>query len=177
MFNNVYIENFKKNFPIKPMNQKQNTIDNLNNNVNIILGIDFDNTIINYDKLIYSLALEKSFLPAETPKNKKAVRDTIRQLPDGDLKWQEIQAEAYGPSISKATLNPGVKKLLATCHQFHIPYYIISHKTKYSNLLNGGTNLQEAALHWMQQQHFFNDHKFRLSKKQIFFLSIVVLYF
>ncbi len=135
----------------------------------IILGIDFDNTIINYDQLMYDLALEKSFIPKETPKNKKAVRNTIRILPDGDIKWQQIQAQAYGPAISKATLTPGIKELLAACHQQKITYYIISHKTKYSNLLQGGANLQESALSWLNQQQFFNNPHFTLTLNQVYF--------
>ncbi len=135
----------------------------------LILGIDFDNTIINYDQLMYDLALQKSFISPDTPKIKKEIRDCIRKLANGDLKWQEIQAEAYGLGITKATFNPGVKELFIACHQLHIPCYIISHKTKYSNLVQSGQNFQEAALHWMHQHHFFDDKLMGLTTPQVYF--------
>ncbi len=134
----------------------------------MIIGIDFDNTIINYDQLIYSLALQKSFIPPATNQNKKDIRDTIRKLPNGDLKWQEIQAQAYGDFISHAILNPGIQEFFQLCHQQNIPYYIISHKTKYSNLYKTGTDLQKAALNWMAEQKLFNTQT-GLTTQQIYF--------
>lgn len=136
---------------------------------NIIIGIDFDNTIINYDELMYALAIKESLIGPKTSKNKKEIRDTLRKLPGGDLQWQKIQAEAYGNSISKALLAPGIKEFLMLCREQKITVYIISHKTKYSNLYLGGTDLQQAALQWMQQQHFFDDRGLGLSKEQVFF--------
>ena len=134
----------------------------------MIIGIDFDNTIVNYDQLIYSLALQKSLIPPATHQNKKDIRDTIRKLPQGDLKWQEIQAQAYGNSISHAIINPGIQEFLQLCHQQNISYYIISHKTQFSNLYKTGTDLQKAALNWMAEQKLFNTQT-GLTTQQIYF--------
>ena len=138
---------------------------------NYIIGIDFDNTIINYDEVMYSLALKKQFIPLTVPKNKKDIRDAIRTLPEGDLKWQEIQAEAYGKAIMGATLHQGVREFLAACKQHQVPVYIVSHKTAYSHLSEGGVNLREAALSWMREQHFFDDPTLGLAPEQVYFES------
>jgi len=136
-----------------------------------VIGIDFDNTIISYDDIMHSLALERKFINSSVPKNKKEVRDTIRKLPEGDLKWQQIQAEAYGRAISGAVIHAGVKEFLSACKKQKIPVYIVSHKTEYSNLYkNSGVNLREAALSWMQK-HLFQDAQLGLTAKQVFFES------
>lgn len=147
------------------MDFPQNTTETQNR----IIGIDFDNTIINYDELLYALAIKESLISPKTSKNKKEIRDTIRKLPDGDLQWQKIQAEAYGNSIMKALPAPGIKEFFGLCREQKITVYIISHKTEYSNLYLGGTNLQQAALQWMQQHHFFDYPKLGLSQEQVFF--------
>ena len=40
----------------------------------IKLGLDFDNTLTNYDYLFFKLALEKNLIPQDLEKNKVAVR-------------------------------------------------------------------------------------------------------
>jgi hypothetical protein len=52
----------------------------------LIIGIDLDNTIIQYDTLIYHLAREKDLIPEGFKKNKKEIRDYIRRtLPEGEI--------------------------------------------------------------------------------------------
>ena len=43
-----------------------------------LLGIDFDNTLVRYDKLFYNLALEKGLIEADVPASKTAIRDLLR---------------------------------------------------------------------------------------------------
>ena len=74
------------------------------------IGVDLDNTIICYDALFHALALERGWIaPARParPVRKDAVRRAVRLLPDGDEKWQALQAEAYGPRLASAALFPG----------------------------------------------------------------------
>ena len=44
------------------------------------IGIDFDNTIVDYDLAFYLAALEKKLIPEKTPKTKKSVRDYLRSI-------------------------------------------------------------------------------------------------
>ena len=45
----------------------------------MVLGLDFDNTIINYNELFHKIAFEKNLIPADLPKEKNAVRNYLRE--------------------------------------------------------------------------------------------------
>jgi len=134
-----------------------------------VIGIDFDNTIINYDKVMYEVASEHGVVPEKIKKNKREIRDWVRKLPNGEIEWQKIQAIVYGPRILDATLVDGVKNFFELCKQKKATVYIISHKTKYSNLYKRGTDLRATALNWMEKNHFFD--AISLSKEKVHFES------
>jgi len=136
----------------------------------MVIGVDFDNTIVSYDRLIFEEARRRGLIQAEnTGQSKKEIRDTIRKLPDGEDEWQRIQACIYGPLMSTADLISGVRDFFVFCKSKHIQTYIISHKTEYANFDETGVNLREAALAWMRQQDFFADHAFGLAEADVFF--------
>ncbi len=70
-------------------------------NINCTIGIDFDNTIVTYDDLMYSLAMEMGLINPAVRKSKKLIRDNIRELPDGEIEWQKLQGLVYGPKWEK----------------------------------------------------------------------------
>ena len=45
----------------------------------MVLGLDFDNTIIKYDELFHKVAFEKNLIPADLPKEKNTVRNYLRE--------------------------------------------------------------------------------------------------
>jgi len=135
------------------------------------IGIDLDNTIISYDNLLYKLAVENDYLSPDIKRNKKAIRDIIRKLPEGEIKWQKFQAIIYGPKINEAELINGVSDFLKFCKNKHIKVNVISHKTEYANYDTTGTNLRLTALKWMEKHDFFNIDSLGLSKSDIFFES------
>ena len=47
------------------------------------LGLDFDNTLVSYDRLFLQAAVEKASVPARTPARKNAVRDHLRAAGHG----------------------------------------------------------------------------------------------
>jgi len=65
----------------------------------ITIGIDFDNTIVLYEDLFHRCALEEGLIRPETPKDKKAIRDEIRQLPQEEARWTILQGVVYGNAI------------------------------------------------------------------------------
>ena len=67
-----------------------------------VVGLDFDNTLVSYDDVVHSVALERGLISGDLPRCKRAVRDRVRQLPDGENEWQRIQAAVYGPRIEGA---------------------------------------------------------------------------
>ena len=136
-----------------------------------VIGVDFDNTIISYDQLVYDIALDRGLINDSIPKNKLSVRDFIRLLPDGEEAWQQLQAEIYGPSIRMATLIPGVRDFFSKCSTLGVRVYIISHKTKYANFDKTNTNLREAAISWMEEQRLFREAGGGLSPHHVIFAS------
>ncbi|MBI4763528.1 MAG: hypothetical protein HY787_02835 [Deltaproteobacteria bacterium] len=119
------------------------------------IGIDLDNTIVSYDEVLFRVAEEAGLIGPDVDRNKKAIRDFIRTLPDGEIEWQKIQAMVYGPRISEAKLIAGVADFLACCRNRSIRTYIISHKTEYANYDRTGTNLRQAALEWIRNNKLF----------------------
>lgn len=135
------------------------------------IGIDLDNTIVSYDEIIYQTALDAKLIKRKTPPGKKAVRDSIRQMMDGEIRWQQLQAEIYGPLMHEAKLIDGVVDFLLSCRHKSIPVYIISHKTEYANYDQTGTNLRLAALEWLKSRGFFDSNGIGLRQHQVFFES------
>src|SRR5881392_3621645 len=74
----------------------------------MLVGLDFDNTIVCYDRLFHRLATERGLLPHGVAENKGAVRDYLRSIGRED-DWTEMQGVGYGPRISDAEPFPGVK--------------------------------------------------------------------
>lgn len=139
--------------------------------INRVIGVDFDNTIVSYDDLMHRLAVEKGWISPEISKSKKQIRDSIRQLPDGEIEWQRLQALAYGSQMPAAQLIEGVSAFFKLCRQQGIKTYIVSHKTEYANYDETRTNLRDAALGWMKKNNFFTEEGLGLSEQQVYFES------
>ena len=67
----------------------------------MVLGIDFDNTIVRYDELFHGVAVERGLIPASLPVRKNDVRDFLRQQ-DRERDWTELQGYVYGPRMAGA---------------------------------------------------------------------------
>ncbi|MFC2022216.1 hypothetical protein ACFLTR_03280, partial [Chloroflexota bacterium] len=115
------------------------------------IGVDFDNTLVNYEDVMYRVALQYGLIRPGTRKSKKSIRDSIRQLADGETEWQRLQAILYGPMLREAKLTDGVKTFFELCKQRQVPVYTISHKTEYAAFGEPKTNLRVAALTWMKE--------------------------
>jgi len=137
----------------------------------MIIGIDFDNTIVDYNKLMTDIAIDSGLIPRPAePLNKRKIRNLIRDTKDGESKWRRVQAIAYGERMGEAVMMEGVGSFLQRLKCSGIPFYIVSHKTIHAIADPGETNLREAALEWMKSHCFF-DHEpgLGLSETQVFF--------
>ena len=114
------------------------------------IGIDLDNTIVTYDRVFHQHAVKLGLIAAEVAMNKRAIRDTIRQLPMGEAKWTELQGLVYGVAIAEAEFAPGIERFLSTCEKRSIRTFIISHKTRYA-ARGPQHNLRDAARKWIEQ--------------------------
>src|SRR5580700_7790646 len=94
------------------------------------IGIDFDNTLIDYDRVFVEAARERGLVPRDFAGSKRAVRDAIRLLPDGELTWQRLQGHVYGAGIDGAVPVPGSQGFLQRCARERVSVFIVSHKTQ-----------------------------------------------
>ena len=133
----------------------------------MILGLDFENTIIKYDELFHKIAFEKELIPANLPKEKNAVRDFLRQKNIED-EWTIIQGEVYGDRISEAKPFKGMLETLQTLIAKQISINIISHKTRVP-YMGPKKDLHAAAMTWLKLNHFFETEGLNLNEKQVFF--------
>ena len=136
-----------------------------------ILGVDFDNTLVNYDHIFWKTARRMGFIASELTEHKKSIRDAIRQLPEGEMKWQQVQAYVYGKAMNEALVIDGVPEFLQTCRRLGVPVYIVSHKTEFAAQDTGKINLRRTALDWMRQKGFFEPERLGFSIDQVFFES------
>ena len=135
------------------------------------VGIDFDNTIVSYDELMRRVAVDRGLIDEAEGRTKRDVRDRIRQLPDGDIEWQKLQALVYGPMMRDAQPITGVEEFIRRCRHAGIPVFIVSHKTEYAGYDETRTNLRTAALEWMTMHHFFEADGLDLARDNVYFES------
>ncbi|SRR5258708_6393827 len=135
------------------------------------IGLDFDNTIIRYDDVFHQAANERGLLSADFSGSKQQVRDAIRRLPDGELKWQALQGYVYGKGIQNATLFPGLPDFLRRARSHGDTVLIVSHKTEHGHFDPDRVNIRHAAMRWMEAQGFFTNQGFSMMPNHIHFAS------
>ena len=134
-----------------------------------VLAVDFDNTIVDYDDLVYRVAVRMDLIPEGPVLDKLEVRRRIRLQPNGEVAWQKLQATVYGPRIGEAKLVDGVASFFQKCKCRGCKVYIVSHKTEYASQDRTGTSLRSAAMGWMEEHGFFQDLGLGLSPADIYF--------
>lgn len=130
----------------------------------MIIGIDFDNTIVCYDRIFHRVAFERGLIPEETPLAKNAVRDFLRVAGKEDV-WTEMQGYVYGERMRDADAFPGLKDFLRTCADRGIRTCIVSHKTRYP-YLGPQYDLHEAARNWIALHEL---HSLGVRPEDVFF--------
>ncbi len=121
------------------------------------IGIDFDNTIICYDKVFCDLAKARGLVDANYQGTKKELKETIQALPEGDLVWQTLQGKAYGEFIQQADIFAGCKEFIAECNaNENVSLFVVSHKTEFGHFDEKRISLRDASRNWLRDQGFFN---------------------
>jgi hypothetical protein len=133
------------------------------------IGIDFDNTLINYQQAFLEAGKKYRLLPENFIGTKQAVRDRIRLLPDGEREWMRLQGFVYGKGIGSAVLFDGVAEFLRCCRSHGDVVFIVSHKTEYGHFDASAVNLRQAALDWMEAQGFFRNDGYGLALANVYF--------
>ena len=136
-----------------------------------IIGVDFDNTIIRYDELMYAVASDWKLIKPGPSVKKPEIRRIVRALPNGEHLWRQLQAAVYGQEIESAPPFDGVKNFFLACRKHTIPIHIVSHKTIHPDQGFQDVNLRECALAWLTRQEFFAPAPIGLTQSQVHFES------
>ena len=114
------------------------------------IGLDFDNTIVNYDRLFYQIAIERGVIPNGHVMSKNAIRDYLHEQ-QAEQTWREIQGYVYGYSmIEHAQPYDGVIAFIQTVIAQGAEIHIVSHKTRYP--YDGECfDMHLAANHWLDR--------------------------
>jgi phosphoserine phosphatase len=135
----------------------------------MMLGLDFDNTIIRYDELFHKVALEKKVVPGSVPADKNAIRNYLYRQHLED-EWTRLQGEVYGARINEARPFDGMLETLRSLKEAPIRMCIVSHKTR-TPYLGPNYDLHQAARDWMTKQGFFDEQGLSWKEGHIFFES------
>lgn len=131
------------------------------------IGIDFDNTIVCYDDLFWTLGHERGVINESVARRKEAVRDTLRQSGRESI-WTEMQGEAYGTRMADADLFDGVLEALADFRQRGWSVCVISHKTRFP-FAGPSCDLHLAARNWCQSNRLLDVSKTGLDHDRLYF--------
>lgn len=132
------------------------------------IGIDFDNTIAGYDGLFGALAMEAGLIEGPSAGGRIALRDGLRGRPGGEVAWQKLQAQAFGPRIDEAELMEGIANFFDVARRRQVSLFIVSHKSRRAAQDPAGVDLRCAAIRWMESHGFFAKG-IGLSRRQVFF--------
>jgi len=136
------------------------------------IGIDFDNTVVCYDKLFVQTAKAEGLIHNAFLGGKAGVRELILRLDGGEDKWQRLQGKVYGGQMESAPPFDGVARFLARCRQrSDTSVFIVSHKTEFGHFDASGINLREVARAWMAKHAFFDRGGLNLASDAIYFES------
>lgn len=121
--------------------------------------------------MFVATAKEMGLVDASFLGGKQLLRDTIRLLPEGEIKWQKLQGQVYGAGMIWAQLIDGVDAFLRRCQVTGHRVFIVSHKTEYGHYDPDRINLRKAAVDWMTAQGFFRADAYGISAGDVYFES------
>jgi hypothetical protein len=133
----------------------------------MIIGVDFDNTIVTYDKLFWNVAREQGLIPEFVPVVKNEVRNYLRAAGMEET-WIEMQGYVYGARMNEAEPADGVLEFFRECCARRVPVLIISHKTR-RPYAGPDYDLHAAAQGWLREHGFLGPSGLGLAPQNVFF--------
>lgn len=135
----------------------------------LLIGLDLDNTIIDYGAVFAPVAKEIGLLPSEVQAQTKT--DVKRWLlsHSGEEAWMKLQGQVYGKYIQRAQAYEGCKDFIRQVKQRNARVTIISHKTKLGHFDPAKVNLHDAAFSWLQDNDFVGANGLGINPENIHF--------
>lgn len=134
-------------FSTESMKRVQNGSDH-----NFVIGIDFDNTIIDYGNLFYDAGVSLGIVQPLEKLKKQDIRHYLIRI-GKEQEWTRIQGLVYGNYIRRATVMPGFLEFLGFCSKKKLKVLIISHKTRESKV-GHKYDLHVSAQNWLEKNLF-----------------------
>ena len=75
------------------------------------IGLDFDNTIVNYNYLVHDIAVKRNLINKNFKKDKKFIKEHLISL-NKEREWREIQSLIYGNEILKGDFTSWADKFI-----------------------------------------------------------------
>jgi hypothetical protein len=132
------------------------------------IGVDFDNTLVSYDRAFATVGKDVGLLPADFTGGKGAAKRRLCGEESSTPAWERLQGLVYGRYIDRAELYAGAAEFLQQCRRHGWQIYIVSHKTILANY-DPQTNLHDSARGWMTRRGFFDQRRLGLGATQVFF--------
>ena len=130
----------------------------------MILGIDLDNTIINYEDSFLSVGKLLGMIPTAYSGSKPQIKEYLIKQHNGQ-KVGNTPGCCLWKAYPTAKLMDGFASFLnilqASCD---VELYIVSHKTKFAHHDEEKTNLRAAALSFLQQNNVVSSKQLNLDK-------------
>lgn len=134
------------------------------------VGLDLDNTLIDYDAAFGTVAVELGMLsPSAATLSKRQVRALLRAQEDGEQTWMRLQGQVYGAYLSRARLFQGAKTCLQKARALGANLSVVSHKTRYGHFDESRTSLWQAALDWLEANGAFSPDGLGLDRESVYF--------
>ena len=112
------------------------------------IGLDFDNTIVSYEK-VYCRLVEKhgaKIVPGQSSKN--MLRDHFHRKGEADV-FTRLQGEVFGPGLGGAEAYPGFSSCLEQLTADGWKVVVVSHRTKHP-LAGPAHDLHQAARQFLE---------------------------
>jgi hypothetical protein len=137
----------------------------------MIVGFDFDNTLINYTNSFKKLAKKKGIVPEEINLDKISIRNYLRDK-NLEHEWTILQGEVYGNGIMQAEIYEGVKESIKFLLKKNNKIKIISHKTQYP-YIGEKVDLRLSAKKWIEKELLNEISCINFSQADIFFENTI----
>jgi len=116
----------------------------------MIIGLDFDNTIVCYDRAIDILASKYLRIPRGLPTTKLDIRDHLKTH-DREADWTRFQGLLYGPGMAHAELYNEAREVISELRHAGHKIRVISHRTRFP-YLGEKYDLHYYARAWIEEQ-------------------------
>jgi len=146
----------------------------------LIIGIDLDNTIIDYRDSFWLTAISTGIISEDDKKDfsfkkdispsKAQIKHYLKSNKNSDFMWESLQGQVYGKYMHNAKIFPGFANFLLHCKTRGVKVFIVSHKTKFGHNDSSRTPLRETALNFLRENNFLSND-YGINENNIFFFN------